>query len=84
MSTLPIPCSECERLLDEQNEASLFLELANATLAATIPKDGEGWGTVELERWKVLDAEAARAYWLLRQAKQKKLEHRATHETESD
>jgi hypothetical protein len=74
-------CPDCERLAVEENEASTFLEVAHVALRATIPKVGEEWARSEMERWKMLDAEAEAAHQWLRQVKRKKMEHRATHLT---
>ena len=72
-------CPECERLREEESEASMFLDAADAALTTAIPKDRGEWGPVELEQWKTLEAEAATGYQRLREARQKRLDHRATH-----
>ena len=74
-------CPECGRLAEEENEANSFLEIAHAALSATIPRVGEEWARSEMERWKMLDSEAEAAHQWLRQVKQKKMDHRATHLT---
>src|SRR5688572_16360709 len=65
-------CPECERLSEEEQDATLQFVAADTALTAAFDK-------AELEQWKTLDAEASAAHARLRQAKRRSWEHRATH-----